>query len=506
MAEQKPSGGGGGANGGLPEGMEKVKPPNVAAFLTYKPTNVVSGTLSGVGTSVGGALVAAVLAIGSPIKFAYDGYNSAGVVGAIGGTIGGVIFGALGGAVLAVSAGVMAVWQIMCGLVRTPAATFAAITGQDWDNDTEDFVYYNLKEDAERTLPLSDEEFMSVYKKTNSVSKALSGSTTLATTGGDARPKKDIKDRVLYDILGVEPTASSAEIKKAYYVKARQSHPDRNPNDPAAHTKFQKVGEAYQILSDERLRTAYDSRGKEAVEGQGKMDAAAMYAMVFGSELFESVIGELSVATHVKQMIDPDGDTSTELLSFKQRKREVQLAVTLATKLQVYVDGDAAVFKEKCEAEAKELSEGALGGALLGVIASVYMDRSVAESNVLYATGVYIKNSGENVWQNMSMAGTASMAAYSMMNFVSHQQKMEAAQAKDDERNGIPPEVRQAKAAAQVNLPLSFVSLSLSLSLPLLHLSLSLFLSLSLPLLFSVCFSFLCYCLFWSHRLRQPST
>ena len=64
--------------------------------------------------------------------------------------------------------------------------------------------------------------------------------------------------------------------------------------------------------------------GKEAVEGQGKMDAAAMYAMIFGSELFESIIGELSVATHVKQMIDPDGDTSTELLGFKQRKREVR--------------------------------------------------------------------------------------------------------------------------------------------------------------------------------------
>ena len=36
------------------------------------------------------------------------------------------------------------------------------------------------------------------------------------------------------------------------------------------------------------------------------------------------MVGELSVATHVKQMIDPDGDTSTELLGFKQRKREVQ--------------------------------------------------------------------------------------------------------------------------------------------------------------------------------------
>ena len=139
------------------------------------------------------------------------------------------------------------------------------------------------------------------------------GSTTLSTTG--ERPKKEIKERVLYDVLGVEPTASGAEIKKAYYVKARLSHPDRNPGDPEAHTKFQKIGEAYQILSDDRLRSAYDSRGKEAVEGQGKMDAAAMYAMIFGSELFESIIGRSMselVSDHLQVLLFPSHFFPTE--------------------------------------------------------------------------------------------------------------------------------------------------------------------------------------------------
>lgn len=82
-------------------------------------------------------------------------------------------------------------------------------------------------------------------------------------------------DRELYDILGklsfvysrylstnfampkgVEPNASASEIKKAYYLKAKLNHPDKHRDDPEAHVKFTKIGEAYQILSDEQLRYA----------------------------------------------------------------------------------------------------------------------------------------------------------------------------------------------------------------------------------------------------------
>ena len=70
------------------------------------------------------------------------------------------------------------------------------------------------------------------------------------------------KDTELYDALGVSPDASQNTIKKAYYKLARETHPDKvGDTDPLAKEKFQKIGHAYQILSDEKLREKYDLSG-----------------------------------------------------------------------------------------------------------------------------------------------------------------------------------------------------------------------------------------------------
>jgi len=73
--------------------------------------------------------------------------------------------------------------------------------------------------------------------------------------------------RDFYDVLGVQRKANADELKSAYRTKAKELHPDRNPDDPKADQKFKELNEAYDILKDEQKRAAYDQYGHSAFEG-----------------------------------------------------------------------------------------------------------------------------------------------------------------------------------------------------------------------------------------------
>ncbi|MGV2829756.1 DnaJ C-terminal domain-containing protein [Myxosarcina sp. GI1(2024)] len=73
-------------------------------------------------------------------------------------------------------------------------------------------------------------------------------------------PSAEFKD--YYAILGVSKTASGDEIKKKFRQLALKYHPDRNPGDREAETKFKEISEAYEVLSDEEKRTKYDRFGQ----------------------------------------------------------------------------------------------------------------------------------------------------------------------------------------------------------------------------------------------------
>ena len=63
-----------------------------------------------------------------------------------------------------------------------------------------------------------------------------------------------------YSVLGVDRGASENEMKKAYFKKAKEFHPDVNKSE-GAKEKFAEINEAYEVLGDEGKRRVYDSTG-----------------------------------------------------------------------------------------------------------------------------------------------------------------------------------------------------------------------------------------------------
>ncbi len=73
-----------------------------------------------------------------------------------------------------------------------------------------------------------------------------------------------------YEVLGVSKTASKDEIKSAYRKMAMKHHPDRN-KEPDAEEKFKTINEAYEVLSNEQKKTAYDQYGHAAFDPSSGM-------------------------------------------------------------------------------------------------------------------------------------------------------------------------------------------------------------------------------------------
>ena len=97
-----------------------------------------------------------------------------------------------------------------------------------------------------------------------------------------------------YDVLGVNKEADNSTLKSAYRKLAMKYHPDRNPGDASAEKKFKDISEAYEVLSNNEKRQAYDTYGHQAFQNSG----GGGFSEGFGgfgnfSDIFEDFFGDI---------------------------------------------------------------------------------------------------------------------------------------------------------------------------------------------------------------------
>jgi curved DNA-binding protein CbpA len=313
---------------------------------------------------------------------------------------------------------------------------------------------------------LLDEEYEKIRKELEQQASSTGGDASASSSS--QLPERKVKDRTYYDLLGVSTNATPGELKKAYYKVARACHPDKNPDDPEAQAKFQKVGQAYQVLSDERKRAAYDRDGLPQ-EGEASnqddamhnMDPMVFFSVMFGSALVEPYIGELWLASQTDTVLkDPSMNSPaglpdhlseeeqrewmdnhmTELSKKneqKQRKRQIQIARNLRDRVAQCQSGSAAedaAYRKGCREEAEKIAAGAFGAlycTTIGFALQVAAEEWLGFQTTFLGLGGHLARTKKNAAgfaANMKLLGAgikaASAGSKAMVKAEELQQKM----------------------------------------------------------------------------------
>ncbi len=378
------------------DAADQIENAAAAVFSLKKPKDASSGVVAGLGSVAKGVTLGAAGLVGAPIVGARtDG---------VGGFIKGIGLGVAGAVALPVAGAVVGLTQLARGVAATPEAISQKARGRVWDEETRTWVVYDLNEEA-RALLGETEEAWCLRQGLRPDGTNAGGAGAAVGTSGAARGRAGggVRETALYEALGVGPDASPAEIKKAYYREARRLHPDKNRGDDSAHARFQAVGEAYQVLSNESLRERYDSEGRAGLDVD-LIEPSAFFSALFGSEPFEYLTGELKV---VRMFSGVEHDE--RYVHHRQMRREVTLALTLRSLLAQFVQGDEIEFEFEMNRHAEELvgTDFPLGEALLWTCGYVYEHKGLQALGGLDGVGVEFRQAAHKGAQGLRIASSA---------------------------------------------------------------------------------------------------
>ncbi|KAL7534248.1 hypothetical protein ACHAWF_004767 [Thalassiosira exigua] len=446
-------------------------------FSTRRPKDGWAGLSSGLKSASKGTVAGVASLIAQPIAGAQEG--------GVKGFFGGLATGVASAVALPVTGICVGAYQVGRGVANSVEAVNSSKAGMQWNQDKREWVFYYLNKDKEEV-----EELEAALKAAKEDGTTASGDAAKT----DLNEKK-VKDREYYDLLGVSTNASAGDIKKAYYKEARKCHPDKCPGDPEAAAKFQTLGHAYQILSNEQTRANYDKNGKPESNSADanladEIDPLIFFAVMFGSHLVEPYVGELWIATTAdtmmkdamqqQQAMDKENmteedaaeflanKTSTEEMLLKQRKREIKCALNLREKIMPFLEAkdenDLAAFKVSLEEEASKIADTSFGATFLvtiGFALQVEGEEFLGFQNTALGMGGHAarwKKTRKNTQNNFKLMGAGINAATTgrkaMKEVEAAQRAMDEKRAQegvdsdaDGEQSGIDEE--QAKLAAQ---------------------------------------------------------
>mmetsp|Transcript_76265 Transcript_76265/g.177015 ORF Transcript_76265/g.177015 Transcript_76265/m.177015 type:complete len:567 (+) Transcript_76265:36-1736(+) len=349
-------------------------------FSVQAPRDVIAGLWSALQCITSGLFLGVAGAILQPIEGMRDG--------GVPGCFRGVALGLCAGIFFSLTGLCTGVFQAFRGALATPRALCMISRGRQWDRKAASWVEpraYRLPEEAARVLPDSE--------KDDDEDTDVSGTEP----GGSAASSRRVVDTYFYDQLGVAPTASQRDIRRAYFHQSRQWHPDKT-SEPQAKERFQAISEAYQVLSDPGRRLAYDSQGRQGA-GEGFVDARIFFSVLLGADALEAHIGRLRLAEMFGEDCfnckkDDDDNAAAkagagtmddlhqqlrdaERLEAQQTRREVRLAVRLARRLDSSWGSSSLTVKQAADEEAcRILQKDASLDRFLTEIGWVYRNRA----------------------------------------------------------------------------------------------------------------------------------